>query len=417
MNGKLKTIVIFSEERFRKECRHLIGKVEVARIVLEVANGNSLFTREILEEMHPHDPHLFVVEFPKDQQATLALLSSLNEFYPQVPIIGAGNRFDSQFLIDTMRLGLTEILPKPLVSDKVSEALRRIHRKVHETKGEKELGTIISFFGPKGGSGSTTVATNFAVSLGQISKKGVLVLDLDFELGEVASFFGIKNNKFLIQESEGFGIADPASIAKSIITHPKSGVDVLTVGDGLSRMPVSLAAELKQLLIYLQLQYDYIVVDTSGILSEFVVTALDASHMIFLVSKCNLPSLSNVQKVLHGFQRLGYSESRIRLLINRYNREEGISIKEIEKAVNFKVFWCIPNDYKTAIRAIQLGNPLTTSQYQATPLAISFYAMSSQILGIRVEYKPQSPKEGLVVQIKESSTKSLALPSLKLLKN
>lgn len=417
MNGKLKTIVIFCEERFRKECRHLIGKVEVARIVLEVATGSSPFTRETLEEIHPHDPQLFVVEFPKDQQATLALLSSLNEFYPQVPIIGAGDRFDSQFLIETMRLGLTEILPKPLVSDKVIEAFHRIHRQVHKIEEEKEAGSIISFFGPKGGSGSTTVATNFAVSLGQISKKRVLVLDLDFELGEVASFFGIKSNKFLIQESKGYGIADPEAVEKSIITHPKSGVDVLSIGDGISRMPVSLAAELKQLLILLQQQYDYIVVDTSGILSEAVVTALDASHLIFLVSKCNLPSLSNVQKVLHGFQRLGYSQSRIRLLINRYDREEGISIKEIEKAVTFKVFWCIPNDYKTAIRAIQSGNPLTTAHYQATPLAISFYAMSAQVLGIKVEDQPQPPKEGLVVQIKESSKKSLALTTLNLLKN
>ena len=261
------------------------------------------------------------------------------------------------------------------------------------------------------------MATNFAVSLGHISKKKVLVLDLDFELGEVASFFGIKNNKFLIQESEGYGISDITAIAKSIISHSKSGVDLLSIGDGLSRIPVSMAAELKQLLIVLQRQYDYIVVDTSGILSESVVSVLDASHLIFLVSNCNLPSLRNVQKVLHGFQRLGYSQNRVRLLINRYNRGEDISVKEIEKALDFKVFWSIPNDYKTMIRAVQSGNPLTASQYQATPLAISFYAMSAQILGIKVESQPQSPKGGLLVRIKESTTKSLPLPSLKLLKN
>jgi pilus assembly protein CpaE len=417
MNEKIKTVVVYCEEPFRKECRHLVGKVEFARIVLEVSCRSSDSIKEAVEEMQSHDPQLFVVEFPKDRQVTLDILSSLNECYPQVPIIGAGDRIDSQFLIDAMRLGLNEVLSKPIVSDRVCEAFERIRRQVHVTEEEKDAGTVISFFSPKGGSGSTTVATNFAVSLGQISKKKVLVLDLDFELGEVANFFGIKNNKFLIQESEGYGIADPSAIAKSIVTHPKSGVDILSISDGLSRVPISLAAELRQLLIVLQGQYDYIVVDTSGILSESVVAVLDASHLIFLVSKCNLPALSNVQKVLHGFQQLGYSQGRVRLLINRYNKGEDISVKEIEKALNFKVFWCIPNDYKAMIRAIQSGNPLTTTKNQATPLAISFYAMSAQILGIKVEDQPQSAKGGLLVRIKESSTKSLPLTSLNLLKS
>ena len=125
MNEKLKTVVVYCEERFRKECRHLVGKVEFARIVLEVPNGSSRFTRETIEELHSHEPQLFVIEFPRDRQVTVDLLSCLNEFYPQVPIIGAGDRLDSQFLIEAMRLGLSEILSKPLVSDEGQRGLRK----------------------------------------------------------------------------------------------------------------------------------------------------------------------------------------------------------------------------------------------------------------------------------------------------
>ncbi|MFN8008678.1 MAG: hypothetical protein U0V70_16970 [Terriglobia bacterium] len=209
---------------------------------------------------------------------------------------------------------------------------------------------------------------------------------------------------------------DPSAIARSIVTHPKTGVDVLSISDGISAAPASLAIELKHLLL-LQGQYDYVVVDTSGTLSDPVVSVLDASHLIFLVSKCNLPSLRNVQKVLNAFERLGYSQSRVRLLINRYNKGEDISVKEIEKALKFNVFWWIPNDYKTMIRSIQSGVPLTTNQYSSEPLAKSFYAMASQIVGIEVKDPTDAPKSGLLVRVRESSAKSLPITSLNLLKN
>ena len=64
----------------------------------------------------------------------------------------------------------------------------------------KEPATIFSFFSCKGGSGSTTISTNFAVSLSKLSKKKILVLDLDVELGDVAGFFGLKSPKSLVEE-------------------------------------------------------------------------------------------------------------------------------------------------------------------------------------------------------------------------
>ncbi|HKZ42756.1 MAG TPA: AAA family ATPase, partial [Candidatus Hodarchaeales archaeon] len=371
---------------------------------------------ETADEIRSHSPEIFVVEFPKNRQLAMELLSGLSQFFPCVPIIGAGDPFDSQFLIDAMRLGLKEVLPNPLVSERVSEAFARIRRILFDAEEEKEPAKIISFFSANGGSGSTTITTNFAVSLSKISKQKVLVLDLDLELGEVANFFGIRSNKFLIQESEANGFLDPSVIARSIVTHSKSGVDVLSISDGLSAISASLGAEIKQLLALLQREYDYIVIDTSGILSDPVVAALDVSHLIFLVSKCSLPSLRNSQKVLHGFQRLGYSRNRVRVLINRYAKGEDISVREIEKALSFSVFWCIPNDFKSMIRAIQSGDPLTTHS-QSTALAKSFYEMSAQILGIKVEEQPRPPKGGLLVRVNESSTKTLPLTSLNLLKS
>jgi pilus assembly protein CpaE len=150
-------------------------------------------------------------------------------------------------------------------------------------------------------------------------------------------------------------------------------------------------------------------------LNSLVVSALDSSHVIFLVSKCSLPALRNTQRVLHGFEGLGYSPERVRIVINRYLKGEGVSLKEVEKVLGFRVFWSIPNDYRSFIRSIQSGEPLTL-QNDSIPVAKSFYDMSAEVLGIKIQQNPKSPGGGLRSGAKARAEK-LPLTTLNLLKS
>ncbi|MCI0626333.1 MAG: AAA family ATPase [Acidobacteria bacterium] len=412
---KLRTLVIYWEDRFRKECRHHVGKIDSARIVLEVLGASEGFSNETWEEMASIDPHVLLVEFSKDPQSSLQLLKDLQQNFPGVPILTAGESFDSGFLIEALRLGVKEILSRPLTAEAVHQAFVRVQRQIGPSAQAKEPATIFSFFSCKGGNGSTTISTNFAVSLSKLSKKKVLVFDLDVEFGDVAGFFGLKSHKFLVQEDSKDSVLDPALIFRTITTHSKTGIDLLSFSDGFPQKSRALAAEVRPLLAILQMEYDYIIIDTSSTLNELVVSVLDSSHIIFLISKCSLPALRNAQRVLHGFERLGYSSSRIRLLLNRYLKGNDVSIKEVEKTLNFKVFWSIPNDYKSLIRSIQSGDPLTL-QSDSIPLAKSFYDMSAHVLGIPIESHPRSGG-GFLVRAKDTANKSLPLTTLKLLKS
>jgi pilus assembly protein CpaE len=119
--------------------------------------------------------------------------------------------------------------------------------------------------------------------------------------------------------------------------------------------------------------------------------------------------------VLHGFEKLGYSSDRLRIVINRYLKGKDISLKEVEKVLSFKVFWSIPNDYRSFIRSIQSGEPLTL-QNDSIPVAKSFYAMSAAVLGIKVQQHPKYPGGGLRVGAKARADK-LSLTTLNLLKS
>ena len=47
-----------------------------------------------------------------------------------------------------------------------------------------------------------------------------------------------------------------------------------------------------------------------------------------------------------------------KIVINRYLKKSQVSLKDAEDAINRKIFWTIPNDYKTTMSAINQGKAL-----------------------------------------------------------
>ena len=303
-----------------------------------------------------------------------------------------------------MRFGVKEFFSRPLAADRLNETYRRLSKIVFSDFSEKPPAAIYSFLGSKGGNGTTSIVANFAVSLSRLSKKRVLILDLDTQLGDMADFFGIKDNRYLIQDDASDSVWEPDNISRTIVSHSKTGIDLLSLTNGYSRKIRSFPTELKLLFLHLQKEYDFIVVDTCNLFENNTIVALDASDLIFLVSKCSLPALRNTQKVLQIFDRLGYPASRIRLLVNRYSKQDGIDLKQVEKSLSFKIFWTIPNDFKSIISSIQAGLPLT-ARSQTLPLAKAFYEMSAQVLGTHSAQKPRPPDRGILIRAKDSVQK------------
>jgi len=61
------------------------------------------------------------------------------------------------------------------------------------------------------------------------------------------------------------------------------------------------------------------------------------------------------------FKDLGHPDPRkIHIVLNRFLKNTSIDTADVEQYLEKKVFWSIPNDYQTAITAINKGRPLET---------------------------------------------------------
>ena len=96
-----------------------------------------------------------------------------------------------------------------------------------EGRRSQEQVRSTSFYSPKGGAGTTTTATNFAVVLHRLTGKKTLLVDLDLELGEIALLLGVQPRFNFVDMVQNFHRMDAELLASYIERH-ESGVHLLS---------------------------------------------------------------------------------------------------------------------------------------------------------------------------------------------
>jgi len=117
------------------------------------------------------------------------------------------------------------------------------------------------------------------------------------------------------------------------------------------------SSEIKKVLSLLKSMFKYIIIDAETI-SERTTTAIEMADMILLVFFMSLPSIKNMQRHLKYFDRLGLGRDRVKLIANRYLKKSDITIQDTEKALNYPIFWTLPNDYDTSMTCLNKGVPI-----------------------------------------------------------
>jgi pilus assembly protein CpaE len=106
--------------------------------------------------------------------------------------------------------------------------------------------------------------------------------------------------------------------------------------------------------------FDYVIIDGGHPLNPMFLKLLAASDIVLLTSVLTLPCLSNIDKLLRSLINLGYPVDKlIKVVMNRYIKSSEISLDDAENGINNKIFWTIPNDYRTTLTAINQGKALS----------------------------------------------------------
>ena len=330
------------------------------RVDLELAVAGPSLDADHLERLRAADPHLVVVDMGGDPERAVRTVSAIAAGNPRAALVGCGPDLQSSTLLDAMRAGLVEYVPRPAEAPAVRDAFGRVMRKRGwaEALGGRRNGKLLSFFSPKGGSGSTTVVTNVGIELHRMTGARTLLVDLDLELGEIASLLGVRPRFHFVDLVRNFHRMDADLLASYIESH-ESGVQVLSapfepeIGEDVT------GEQIARILGFLRSHYDYVLVDTSKSLAPPALAALQTADPIFLVTNVDVPSLRNLKRCLPILDGVTAGDpERLRLVVNRYNAKSLVRLEDLEETLGLEVYWTLTNDYDTVIESISSSQPL-----------------------------------------------------------
>ncbi len=354
------------------------GKMPKVTTLPDVANYQML--------MHQgFDVVLLAVD--QDKEAALKTIEALCHQGTATPMAYSQSTQDD-LLIRCMRAGVREFLLYPFAPGVIEEAFGRMTTRVQLAPDTRRaMGKSFAFLGAKGGSGVTTAACNFAVSLAQESKRSTLFIDMDLPLGDASLCLGITSDFSTLDALRDAERMDPTFLAKLVSKH-KSGLQVLGAPGRYLRIP-PLGDAVNSLLEIACKSFDYVVVD-AGSKWELTDTRLfDIVSTIFLVTQVGVAELRNSNRLITSCLQ-AYS-AKLEIVLNRYTAEMfGIDDAAIESALTRTPQWKIPNDYPTVRQMQNTAEPLKVSNIQR-----AIKRMASSASGVAQEDQEKKKRFGL----------------------
>lgn len=293
---------------------------------------------------------------------------------------------DSQAMRMSMKMGARDYLSAPFAVNDITESLLQINSKFVDT-GKKTKGQVVCVINAKGGSGGSFVATNVAHVFAEVESKHTALLDFDFQYGVQSLSLDLPMEHDLEEVLAMAPNLDSVSM-KGYLSKHKSGIYLLAERqDNIVLSGDVDIANLSSLIENIEKGFDQIVVDLPRQVDPIFSTVVSHSHHILLVLQQTVAHVRDTKR-LYGIlvEELDIVPESIILVVNRYDKENSVTLDAIEEVVGNGNFVTLSNDFKRVALVTDMAMPLYSYAPNA-PLMNDLISLSHQISGIVKEDK------------------------------
>jgi pilus assembly protein CpaE len=233
-------------------------------------------------------------------------------------------------------------------------------------------GLLIVFLSAKGGTGTTSLCANFAMSISQSNPEArVAVLDLVLPIGSIASITGYEGDQNI------FTITDmpPAETTPAFFQHMLPSMKIwrfnLLAGspdpESCNQMKVG---RIWDVVTALKAVYDYVLIDIGRSLSKITLPLIQHADLVTLIVSTDVSTVSLTKTLWHYLKSKGVQEKLLYTILNRAVGLEGLSKTDAENILEMKINASMP----------YLGTNLAFANSHHQPFTLKFPRDTASII-------------------------------------
>jgi pilus assembly protein CpaE len=395
MTGEEKIHVIIADDiaETRENIKRMIQFDQNIEVV-----GVARSAQEAIDLCQQLKPDVAIMDINMPDIDGITATEIIRKKVPHVQVIILSVQSDPSYMRNAMKAGARDFLSKPPMIDELTGAIRRAGEVALEEKskffppnqpgaapGASQTystspisGRMIITYSPKGGVGTTTIATNLAFALQSPTNK-VLLIDGNLQYGDVAVFLNEQGKNSLIDLIPSIDELDPEIIQEVMIVHQATGLHILAAPARPELATQVNGEQFNKLLTFLKRLYNYIVIDTTTILTDITQASIDSADFIVLITNQEIPALKNCHQFLSLVDAGGISRDRILFVMNKWDKRIAITPEKIGESLKQLVVNSIPYDERTPLLAVNRGIPFMVDD-KTLPISRSIISLAELII-------------------------------------
>jgi len=377
------TILLVSQNPVVIEATHTaLAREDILNLIEREVTPENLFP--IIAETQP-DVILLDFEFQSQPFHLVDMIVSECTTCAVVAILSESEIVDLDRVILS---GARAFVQYPYQSDKLVVTIKRVMELLERNQTSSSQGpdrdthvapsNTFTVFSPKGGVGTTTIATNLAISLHKTLKEDVLLIDGKLLFGHVALYLNLLTGNSITDLIAHAGMLDQQLMKQVVVKHT-SGIHVLPSPNSITEAQGIGPENLYKVIQSLQQVFPNIIIDGGSNLNENTVTFMDSSDRILVVLNSDLASMRDVRQFMEVTATLSYPKDKILLILNLTGRKGDVKREEIENILKMEVFGKIPADENIVLSSLNEGVPILLKKPRH-PISKAFSGISKDIV-------------------------------------
>lgn len=367
---KIRLLIVDDIPETRENLRKLLFFESDIDVVGAATNGE-----EGIQMAVELQPHIVLMDINMPGVDGITASERISQQVPFCQIIMMSVQGEADYLRRSMLAGAREFLIKPFSSDELVSSIRRVYqlgatrRQVMPTMAHTPSGTtstmasapqqrgkVVAVFSAKGGVGCSTIAVNMAIALQQYAASKVVLVDTSLQFGDVGVLLNLYASRTIADLATHAEELDGELIDDILISH-SSGIKTLLAPPRPEVADTVTPPLVVDVLERLRSMFEIIIVDTSSVLDDLVLSILDVSDKIMVITTPEIPAIKNAKLFFEVTEALEYERDRTMFVLNKVDKRTNIRAEDIEANIKYKIEGQLPLDERVVTTAVNQGVP------------------------------------------------------------